>query len=1509
MSQRRTHRSRLLLTVLLTLVGIFPAMTHAADLVTLGPDNYKEFAPRGKEARACFGDYVLRNDKITLAVADPKLMTGRSGSRWSIANVSGALIDLARLDSPGSALGGGDMLRAYYPAPFRFKPDAPNFAPEFTNEAEAGKLPGREPIHAKRVTLTVAAYEVGSGKMLDELAKLPPNLRGSPLPSVEVSYTLEDGWDYVLVEAKYTNPTEKPFTPDLTTTLRADDLRESGMDFGNQLFFIYDPAWNSAYGVLASEHALAPQKTTSIGTKINHAAAQKSDLVIAPGKTLTVTRRLIPARDVFQLKKIAAAQLERLVTSGTVQVETPDGPLADALVTATLDEKIVGVGRTDKAGKLAVALPAGEIVLSVAPFGQTPKSVKLPVGPVVPGQAVGWNGMERVAFPKPSVVAAKIVDEQGNPIASKIQIIGVAPTPTPAFFAHTGARAVGNLLYTENGTARQPLAPGKYRAVVTAGPEFDAVTLDLDIAAEKTAPLEATLKRVVNSAGWISADTHTHTAYSGPQDQFFVYPYTPCAETDGTSLASPLGRVLNLLCENIEFAPTADHNFITSFEPYLKELRAEGRMATVPGIGLTAGRRHAVAHQNSFPVKWIEGAQDGGAIQRPEHVAQITWLSQWYNSAEKIIQLDQPCGSPLSISPEVDVLELHRLDAIIEGKPTKNADDRTLDWVAALNKGFRIPAVATSHAYTNFHGAGGVRSYIQCSTDDPAKIDAMEIVRSLKRGKTVMTTGPFMQVSVVTPDKKEVDPPATNESLRAENGKVSLHVRVQSSNWAVIDRVQILVSGERLPALNFTRAGNAAMFNSAAMQFDQVIPIELKSDAHLIVVASGKGPDMRDQNPGREPVTHVAVSNPIFVDAGKKGYEPASPLEDKVRAELEFSRPVLARAGAPTGHVRLSLKNTSDVVSEDIATLITYPENSVKIMGDATKKYSIAPGGETFVEWELLFTPEFLQQKFPIRSTYNNAGAFGVRVERSDKAPGRRGAGRWMDVENPMRLLPPIADLDAVADAVKNEVPLLVKNPRNEQVVSELRMGVSGDKLAIHARVTDAKMTRKDVIWEGSCVEVFGAMGLRDYSSADVYGGYRAISQLFLLPKVGSAPDTVMRQAKDKIVPDPLVQMRSTPTAKGYEMVALIPLTQVGVDVDLIARTVYFGGQSVPAAVLGLEPTVGKFRMEVRVTAAANSAGDSHRGTLFRAGAPHVDHHDYGQFRLEAPVQAKVELITPTSFAEKAAPGKVRLTLTNSTAKDAAGKTSLRVEPEVSAKIVGEASRAFSLGAGKSESFEFEVAPASHAGTLASAVDFIVTRSADGMLMTTPALTTPLLDRPLMKVPGGAALKLEALPALVAKAREYKIDSGGVPIVSMRLAAAGDDLVVVADVVDAKVTQNATPWKGSCFEIFAEGPAKKITQIFLQPGAEDAPARALLAGTTPPAPATGVRIRTVATATGYQMQALIPFATLGTDAARPVLEFQITATDEKGKVRRGVLFGSPRAYQDTQRYGRFLAVE
>jgi hypothetical protein len=95
--------------------------------------------------------------------------------------------------------------------------------------------------------------------------------------------------------------------------------------------------------------------------------------------------------------------------------------------------------------------------------------------------------------------------------------------------------------------------------------------------------IDARLVRTVKTDGWISTDSHSHSSPSG------------------NNTSSQLGRVLNLLCEHIEFAACTEHNRLSTYDPHLRRLGAEKQMATCVGVELT-GRPLPLNHQNAFPL-------------------------------------------------------------------------------------------------------------------------------------------------------------------------------------------------------------------------------------------------------------------------------------------------------------------------------------------------------------------------------------------------------------------------------------------------------------------------------------------------------------------------------------------------------------------------------------------------------------------------------------------------------------------------------------------------------------------------------------------------------------------------------------------------------------------------------------------------------------------------------------------------------------------------------------------
>jgi hypothetical protein len=482
-------------------------------------------------------------------------------------------------------------------------------------------------------------------------------------------------------------------------------------------------------------------------------------------------------------------------------------------------------------------------------------------------------------------VQGSITDSGGKPIPGKVAFYGKQPTLDPDFGPESGEGAVKNLVYCVSGKFTQEILPGKYEVVVSYGPEYDIYVSDIEVAAGKPAILAAKLTRSVKTAGWISSDFHSHSSPSG----------------DNTS--SQRGRVQNLLCEHIEFAPCTEHNRIDTYVPHLKVLGAERLMATCTGMELTGGPL-PVNHQNAFPLLYKPRTQDGGAPvtdQDPE--IQVERLALWDNKSDKLVQMNHPNlpqilgDKDLDGKPDggfrkmfgfVDVVEIHPPHTIFSQPQLKEpagaaARNTILNWMQMLNLGYRIPGVINTDAHYNFHGSGGFRNFIKSSTDDPAKVDTMEMVHNSEKGHVIVSSGPFMEVGLAAAGPKDAKRRTfiPGDDMPLKGGKCELHVRVQCPNWLDVSRVQVFLNGRPAKELNFTRRTTPDRFQNDAIKFDATLPLELKSDTHVIVATVGEeGKVGRVMGPQWGILPPTAVSNPIFVDVDGGGFKANGDLLD-----------------------------------------------------------------------------------------------------------------------------------------------------------------------------------------------------------------------------------------------------------------------------------------------------------------------------------------------------------------------------------------------------------------------------------------------------------------------------------------------------------------------------------------------------------------------------------------------------------------------------------------------------
>ena len=833
------------------------AEIHTIDERFLPGGAHASLPPEGKEADWILGDYLLRNDRIVAVIAKP---VPTRNANMTVRTVCGCVIDLTSVDQPN------DQLSCYYPGGGRFTFNK--------GDVVASGLLASSATVGDRVT--------ASGERVQAIVSALPT-EGSPM--VEVTYELADGDDFLTVTSRVSNPHDTPVTVELEDRVRADRSFTAAADTAANVAWWDDEWFGQAYGIVpvgAELEGLQEGGGTRNGRDpLRYSIDGQSSLKLAPGDSVELVRRLMPAKSLLALRARAAEMAGQPLRSVTLVVSDAAGGVPGAMVTATTAAGRYAAGRTDGQGRLSVQLP-------VAAVGWSLEAAAVGRGSQTAALADGDESVElAVELPLPGVVVTEISGVDGGPIPCKVQFRGRGEdadgpaTADPDFGPDSTHTAVKNLRYSHDGRFRQEIAPGRYDVIISYGPEYDAVTSSIEIEAGRETPLVATLERVVDTAGWISSDFHSHSTPSG----------------DNTS--SQFGRVENLLCEHLEFNPCTEHNRISSYVPHLEAMGVSHLMATCSGMELT-GSLLPVNHQNAFPLNETRFTQDGGGpvVNNDDPVQQIERLALWDDGAEKVVQMNHPNlvqvlgdrdldgtadGGFEAMLGFVDVIEVHPPAEIFE-KQQKLDDPRKppatiFTWMQMLNLGYQVPGVVNTDAHYNFHGSGWLRNYIKSPTDDPADIKVADIVRASELGEIVMTNGPFLEVTARTEDDETLTHPGGR--MTAVDGEVALHVRVQCPNWFDIDRVQLFVNGRPSGELNFTRRQNGDLFSRDTVRFEHTIPVLLKEDAHLIVATIGEdsqlgmvmGPDHAESKP-------VAVSNPIFIDVDGNGFTPNGDLLD-----------------------------------------------------------------------------------------------------------------------------------------------------------------------------------------------------------------------------------------------------------------------------------------------------------------------------------------------------------------------------------------------------------------------------------------------------------------------------------------------------------------------------------------------------------------------------------------------------------------------------------------------------
>ncbi len=797
------------------------ACAHAGpEAFEVGPAQ-KDQLPQGKEADGIVGDFILRNDKVEAVISGnlPLRRANMSTFYGEFGITPGCVYDLTLRGA------NNDQIVYFGPA------------------AQQG------PVSWVRV-----AKDGSDGEAVVEVAVTGANHGGIARYH---QYALKDGWQGLRVTTTIVNESAEVKRLDLAG--KWTNFTRTGHAFGTTWADAIDPADKAGYAYGNME---APE---------DHGTGK--DFPIGPGESVTIVRFLAVGHSPVE----ALGEVERqrrpvgAVRGGVRDAAGAPVPTAELLVrTSGERDENVGVIHPDAQGRFALNMPEGKYKVTIADPGRAEATLPLEV-------KVGATATLEAKVGPVSAIQFHVTDEAGHSIPCKAQFLAAEGTEPVNLGPQNRAHGCVDQYHSERGDFRVPLAPGKYRVIVTRGIEFSHLEQQVTLAAGQTFEFAGKLKRLVDTTGWVSADYHNHSTQSGDNT---------CGTPD---------RLINIAAENIEFTPTTEHNRLYDWRPIIEKLGLSAEIQTVPGMELTG----PVAHLNSFPFapQWF--TQDNGApVWNPDpRIAAIT-LRDWQGAEpDRWVQINHPDMVKNFIDADGDGRVdggFHGLATLIDGIETENGGGseilggrpfkigknvqgkdsvqmlREVIWLQMLNRGHRYAAMAVNDAHSVYgNGVGGWRMYLPSHSDKPAEIDWRENVRHAKAGHSILTTGPFLQV-------RTQDGTGPGDTTRCVGGSVKLQVQVQCTDWIDIDRVQVLVNGRARPELNFTRATHPQMFTHDVVKFSQWIDVPLSEDAHLIVVATGEKSDL-SIGYGTSPQAKMhplAYNNPIFIDFDGHGFTP-----------------------------------------------------------------------------------------------------------------------------------------------------------------------------------------------------------------------------------------------------------------------------------------------------------------------------------------------------------------------------------------------------------------------------------------------------------------------------------------------------------------------------------------------------------------------------------------------------------------------------------------------------------
>ncbi len=744
-----------------------------------------------------------------------------------------------------------------------------------------------------------------------------------PALQLQLTYTLEPGWDHVQVDVAVTNLTDEdlPLAPGWLihgglaenyypemggyryTQIAADGATIAAAEEVTYAFapLPYQPGAHGV-GFMAGGSVLVD------GVQVLDILTwpDSAPFVLSPDDTLDFDAALVIGEDVASvlatLRDLGEEPTDHGEVSGIVRVDGGDDPVPLARVAALARDGDVVLAATVAGGDggYTMTVPAGSVDVVCGrvgwPYAGDQGDPERIAVDVVSGDTVGQD----LVLPPTGGLAVTITDGLGDPLPARVMVLGLDPSPLFEALEAGGLDplppGVTAIIDTPtSGQATIDLEPGEYDLAASRGPEYDADLQTVQIVAGEIAETSFILDHVLDTTGMLSSDFHVHAA-AGPD-----------------VLMTDEERVANFAADGVEVLVMSNHAYVADLTPVVQELALDPWMGVIPSQEVTT---FDYGHFGLFPMEVDPSMPNGGAFDWVG--VSPTEIFEWgqIQDREMVVQINHPRAIPTP----ADMQNFFAvLDLVYDGDGPSIGDDHfeplgsglppdavmfgpgftamevmtwlnvqgLSDWFNLLSAGFVFTATANSDSHTTrVEGSGWPRNFVQVGSDNPADLDTSAFVAAVNAGRLSGSFGPL--VTLEAEPEAGGDIVGMGEILAGGGDPVVVRVRVQAAPWVPVDTVDLYADGEIVTSEQLVLEEVDGFASGTRLEQTVDFVVDAPADTWIVAVAHGQGSlypylpfnqtdpaeitlDRIRSGDVHNPATPFGFANPVYIDADGDG--------------------------------------------------------------------------------------------------------------------------------------------------------------------------------------------------------------------------------------------------------------------------------------------------------------------------------------------------------------------------------------------------------------------------------------------------------------------------------------------------------------------------------------------------------------------------------------------------------------------------------------------------------------